>query len=113
MLLLVHTFFIQYQVKTIHWIVTLNSLRQPRLVRHLNIVDLGSYLCNYLWDGWYKSWEQRISGNAQCFQVQSGEQCHNSFKRSEEHKMKRLVFCELYKDFTEVDWAQIMFTDES
>ncbi|CAL6005342.1 Hypothetical_protein [Hexamita inflata] len=42
-----------------------------------NIIDLGSYLCNYLWDDWYESWDWRISGHTQCFQVQSGEQCHN------------------------------------
>ncbi|CAL6001599.1 DDE_superfamily endonuclease domain-containing protein [Hexamita inflata] len=32
---------------------------------------------------------------------------------TEERKKKRLAFCELYKDFTEADWAQVMFADES
>ncbi|CAL6004124.1 Hypothetical_protein [Hexamita inflata] len=49
-----------------------------RVVTLNSIIDLGSYLCNYLRDGWYESWDWRISSNAQCFYVQSGDQCHNS-----------------------------------
>ncbi|CAL6014989.1 Hypothetical_protein [Hexamita inflata] len=49
----------RYRYSGIQQIITLNNLLRR----------IGSYLCNYLWDHLYESWDQHISGNAQCFKV--------------------------------------------